>query len=243
MREFSTDRPDLTESPFTVDAGHVQLEMDFARVTRNRVDGERERTSEFAPLNLRLGVRNDFELGLFLSPYTRLRTTPRVGPSETHSGFGDVGLRAKWNFTGNDPAPGSESAPAFGLIADLTLPTSADGLGADRVEGALTLPVAFEWPGGWEGGAMTQLQFRHDSAEGYQTVWVNTATVGHELVKNVSGYVELAVETGSGAAVTSFSFGATWMLRPNLQLDAGGVIGLSHAADDLQFFAGISRRF
>src|SRR5258707_15821817 len=28
MRAFTTDRPDLTESPFTVDAGHFQLEMD-----------------------------------------------------------------------------------------------------------------------------------------------------------------------------------------------------------------------
>src|SRR5688572_5942243 len=27
MREMSTDRPDQTESPYTVDAGHVQVEM------------------------------------------------------------------------------------------------------------------------------------------------------------------------------------------------------------------------
>ena len=29
MRELSADRPDVTESPYTVDAGHVQLEMSF----------------------------------------------------------------------------------------------------------------------------------------------------------------------------------------------------------------------
>ena len=28
MREFNTDRPDKTESPYTVDAGHFQFEMD-----------------------------------------------------------------------------------------------------------------------------------------------------------------------------------------------------------------------
>ena len=30
MRPLSTDRPDTTESPYTVDAGHFQMEMDVA---------------------------------------------------------------------------------------------------------------------------------------------------------------------------------------------------------------------
>ena len=30
MRETNTDRPDKTEGPYTVDAGHVQIEMDLA---------------------------------------------------------------------------------------------------------------------------------------------------------------------------------------------------------------------
>ena len=29
MRELSTDRPDKTESPYTVDAGHLQIEVDL----------------------------------------------------------------------------------------------------------------------------------------------------------------------------------------------------------------------
>jgi hypothetical protein len=33
MRELSTDRPDRTESPYTADAGHFQLEMDFFNYT------------------------------------------------------------------------------------------------------------------------------------------------------------------------------------------------------------------
>ena len=31
LRELSPDRPDKTESPYTVDAGHFQLGMDFAK--------------------------------------------------------------------------------------------------------------------------------------------------------------------------------------------------------------------
>src|SRR5512140_1526866 len=36
MRELTPDRPDKTESPYTVDAGHLQLEMDAATFTLNR---------------------------------------------------------------------------------------------------------------------------------------------------------------------------------------------------------------
>src|ERR1700690_1895783 len=39
MRELSPDRPDETESPYTVDAGHFQLEMDFANYTYNETAG------------------------------------------------------------------------------------------------------------------------------------------------------------------------------------------------------------
>src|ERR1051325_1682105 len=43
LREMSTDRPDATESPFTIDAGRAQLESDFLSYTRNRLDGVRTR--------------------------------------------------------------------------------------------------------------------------------------------------------------------------------------------------------
>jgi hypothetical protein len=34
LHELSTDRPDRTESPYTVDRGRVQVEMDFANGPR-----------------------------------------------------------------------------------------------------------------------------------------------------------------------------------------------------------------
>src|SRR5436190_23093328 len=39
MREFRTDRPDKTESPYTVDAGHFQVEVDELRYTYDRYNG------------------------------------------------------------------------------------------------------------------------------------------------------------------------------------------------------------
>src|SRR6185436_3566020 len=55
MRELAADRPDKTDCPFTVDAGHFQIEMDFANMTYNRPNNERGNvyftTVEIAPMN------------------------------------------------------------------------------------------------------------------------------------------------------------------------------------------------
>src|SRR5205085_10150583 len=55
MRELTPDRPDETETPHTVDAGHYQLEMDFANFTYN-TGRETTRTWNFAPVNLKAGL-------------------------------------------------------------------------------------------------------------------------------------------------------------------------------------------
>src|SRR5688572_22582399 len=45
MREMSTDRPDVTESSKTVDAGHVQVELSFGDYVRDEQDGVKSETS------------------------------------------------------------------------------------------------------------------------------------------------------------------------------------------------------
>src|SRR5690349_13678522 len=52
MREMSTDRPDTTESPISVDAGHVQIEMDAVSVARDQGVTD----LALATLNLKLGL-------------------------------------------------------------------------------------------------------------------------------------------------------------------------------------------
>ena len=49
MRELSPDRPDKTESPYTLDAGHFMLEMDFANFTYDKSDGTTTKAWNIAP--------------------------------------------------------------------------------------------------------------------------------------------------------------------------------------------------
>lgn len=238
LRELATDRPDATESPFTVDAGRVQLEMDFANLTRNRLDGVRTTAWEVAPFNLRLGLTQHLELGVFVTPWQRETERPRFGPGEKRSGFGDTTLRGKLNLGGNEGGPF-----AWGLIADLKLPTASGGFSIGKCEGALTRPVAFELGGGWGGGAMTFVELRYTGGGHYRVVWGNSLTVGHDITEKLGGFAELTSLAGDAAHVATFNCGLTYSLARDVQLDGGVNLGVSRNAPDAQFFAGISRRF
>lgn len=243
LRAMATDRPDTTESPTTVDAGHVQLEMSFAAFERDRHtperDGVRAEAWNIAPLNVRLGLRHDLELQVVLDGYVRTETRePAAGRRERVEGFGDITLRLKRNFVGND---GGETAMA--LMPFVKLPTNSGGLGNGHLEGGVIFPVNFV-VGGIGLAAMTELDVvRNAAGDGYALTWLNTLAYGFDLTERLGGFVELASLTGEGRHALAFDCGLTYAVHADLQLDCGVNLGLTRAAPDLVVFAGLSRRF
>ena len=244
LRELTTDRPDVTESPYTVDAGWWQVEMDLVARTHdhNLSNGSDISSSalSFATINLRVGLTSSIDLQTVFATYNRLKVRDRMaGTRQDSSGFGDVTSRLKINFWGNDGG-----ASAFGLLPFVKWPTSQHGLGNNSVEGGLIVPYARNLPHGWDLGAMTEFDvMRNETDNGYIFEWVNTVTAGHALTENISFYVELATTLTHGADLATFDFGFMYTIGKNLQLDVGTNVGLTHAADDLNVFAGLSVRF
>src|SRR5262249_12379624 len=70
LREFDPDRPDVTDSPFTVDAGHIQFESGLFSYALSRPDRQDVVTEEFDILdtNIRLGITNYAEIDLGVPP-------------------------------------------------------------------------------------------------------------------------------------------------------------------------------
>lgn len=247
MRELSTDRPDQTESPHTVDAGHFQLEMDFLNFTHDRDTGGgadmRSRTWALAPLNLKLGLLNGVDLQLMLDSYVRSRVEDRAARiTEKASGFGDVTTRLKMNLWGND---GGKTA--FALMPFVKWPLSASNLRNGKTEGGLIVPLGIELAEGWGMGLMTELDFVRNAANtGYDREWVNSVTVSHDLTEKLGGYVEFFTVTGSARGFKwqgQLDVGLTYALRSNVQLDAGCNFGVTKSAPDYQPFVGLSYRY
>ena len=103
LRELTPDRPDKTESPYTVDAGHFQLEMDFANLTLDDSNGVRTRAWNVAPFNIKIGLLNNVDLQFVFDDYLWVCTHDRVtGITTPQSGVGDFTPPLKINVCGDD---------------------------------------------------------------------------------------------------------------------------------------------
>ena len=243
MRELTPDRPDKTESPYTVDAGHFQVEMDFANFTYDRTDGVTTRAWNIAPINLKVGLLNNADLQLIFDSYLHVRTEDRpAGTTTTQSGVGDLTARLKINLWGND---GGQTA--FGLLPFVKFPTSTDQLGNHAVEGGIIFPLAVKLPAGFDLGLETAVSFLQNASDTrYHEEFINSITVGHTIIGDLGGYVEFfsSISTERHSTwVGTVDVGLGYALTRNVQLDCGCNFGITRAADDLNPFAGITVRF
>ncbi len=87
MREFNTDRPDVTESPYTVDAGHFQYETSLVSYTHNNHQGERtDLLQALAVSNIKVGLLNNMDLQLVLEPYDNLYSRTKDSAARVQGG-------------------------------------------------------------------------------------------------------------------------------------------------------------
>ena len=101
MREMSTDRPDQTETPFSVDAGHFQVETDLFGYSRDSDDDSESESFAALSLNLKVGLLNNVDLQIGINPYIHNRTREKeLENFESESGFGDIVTRVKINQIG-----------------------------------------------------------------------------------------------------------------------------------------------
>jgi len=243
LRELATDRPDKTEGPTTVDAGHCQFEMDFATFTYDRTDGIRTKNWNIAPFNIRVGLLNTIELSLIFESYLRQAIDDRPGRTMSIlSGVGDFIARLKINLWGDD---GGQTA--FALFPFVKFPTSTGGLGNASVEGGAIFPFSIKLPAKVEMGMETGVSFlRNESGGNYHEEFVNSVTFTREIIGKLSGYCEFfsSVSTEHDSDwIGTVDLGVTYALTENLQLDCGCNIGVTRAAADINAFSGISVRF
>jgi hypothetical protein len=246
MREMSTDRPDQTESPYTVDAGHFQIEMDLANGTMDRDKSNggdvRSQVWNFGGLNLKVGLLNNVDIQFVLDGYVDARAKDYVANTSVRdSGFGEVQTRLKLNLWGND---GGKTA--FAIMPFVKWPLPQTALRSGKTEGGVIFPLAVELPAGWGMGLMTEVDFVRDSSNAFDTEYFNTVTFSHAIVGDLGGYVELAAlftPESEAQWQGQVDVGFTYGLNANTQLDIGCNFGVTSVAPDYNPFIGVTRRF
>ena len=232
-RPMSSDRPDVTESPITVDAGAMQAELSFVDYAKAGGD----RTVSAMPTNYKIGLTNNMDLQLVLEPYVDAQDGP-----VNSDGFGLTQLRWKINLWGND---GGDTA--LGIMPFIQAPTASTGLGSDRVEGGLIIPFATSLTEGVGLGLMLEGDLVYDEVDDdHEVEVVATAVVGVDITDALAGYVESISISGVEANADFrqiIGVGLTYTVNPDVIFDVGTNTGITgDDTDDFNAFAGVTFR-
>jgi hypothetical protein len=240
MRDLNPNRPDVTEGPYTVDAGHLQIESSFAEYTRDRANGATFTQWSVLPTNFRVGLLNNTELDVLLQPYLwqQIRSTPF---DDIGSGFGDSQIRLVQNLWGND---GGKTA--LGIIGFVSLPTARRELGTGFLQYGVIVPFAIELPLGFGLTTMAEFDFnRNDANTGYGVDYVHSASLDHKLLDKLDGYIEYVGHAPANLGETYQAFvdtGLIYALTDNLAIDCGVNIGISKHSTDVLAITGFTLR-
>ena len=236
-RPLATDRPDRTESPYSVPAGWLQVETDLVSHGRfERDDVSVTGTTVFA-FNAKYGLTRRVDAQFVFAPWFRAHTERSGLPTEENSGTGQAGLRAKINLVGND-----RGNSAIALLPFAFVPTRGDAI-FDAVTWGLVAPVSFGLDGDRAFSAMVGFVRLNNE----DTWLISSFSLASPIAGNLAAFVEVYVAMSGfeeGAPNdTTIDSGLTYALGPDWQLDTGVYYGITSSTEDWRVFAGASARF
>jgi hypothetical protein len=229
-----TDRPGVTNGPYTVDPGHLQVETGVLNFTYDHAT-RLSRVDVLGGTELRLGLVDKFEFDVTLNPFSWQRQDGQVT-----TGFGDTTLQGKWTIWSD------ASGAAVGVIPFVTFNTAQHSLGSGGTEGGMFFPVALSLPADIGLGMMPGIFAAPNGSHGVDPQVLGSINLSHPVIGALSAFGEFAgtidVKHPSDW-VGTIDFGLVYLITPNLQLDLGMNVGITKAAPDLNPFLGLSARF
>ncbi|WP_167852165.1 transporter [Hymenobacter elongatus] len=238
LEELRPDRPGYSESPFTVDAGHFQLESDVFRLLTRRESDGRKQDIYLNYMLLKLGLTTHTDVQAEFGSYSWKKHTRDQQEPERHQGFGDLTVRVKRNLLGADG-----QADALALIGFARLPVGR-AVGTSATEYGLMAPYSHDF----SKQLNLQLQLRSDlSYDGdlrqrFLMLAPSTA-IDYEFSAFLSAFAEVVGiwDTRQAAWQASFNVGPQLHLSDNVIVDFGTHLALTTEIDQ-EYFLGFSFR-
>lgn len=240
LRPMVPDRPGITESPYSVDAGHLQYEADIVRLLTRR-EGTTHGHDWYANHFLaKIGISDRTDFQVALDSYTNSHNYDDADPGATQvaKGVGDLTLRVKHTLVGDD-----DSRWALALIGYVLLPTGGQ-VGEGGYEPGLVMPAVYRINQHWSAGGQVAANyfFAREQGEHYLQL-TPTLTTDYEFTKLLEGFVELVGywDVRQASWRSSLNVGPQFDIGDNVQLDFGAHLPVTHGVDR-EYFLGLSFR-
>jgi hypothetical protein len=241
MRGFSTDRPTKSTLPYTVDAGHVQIETDLAVYAVGTQAGARLRGWTLFDPTIKLGLTSTIDLEVQATPHEAVIS--RTGSSRSATtGWGDTYARVKVNLIGDDGG-----ALAIAVAPSIKLPTAPAALGNRAVEGGVIVPVSVSLPKGFTLVSSPEIDvLRNTRSARYHESANFLLNLSHPVGKRWTVYAELFTTRSfehAVAPVYTVDTAVSFAISPRLQWDMGANFKIAGTVPGAQVYTGLSRRF
>lgn len=225
-----TDRPDFTESAQTVPKGMVQVE---AGMTLER--SGRERAITIGETLIRVAAGDKVEVRIGIPSYLRVSD----GFSR-ESGLNDAFLGAKFVLSEREKFP-------LALLVGTTLPTGSHRVAARKFspEAVLATEIGLSKKTGL---AFNTGVARPDDGAGRYNQFFGSVSLGVDVSEKIGAYLEAYAFNRTerdGQSQKFINGGFTYLMNPNLQLDARIGKGMGNDNDGSEYFYGfgVTKRF
>jgi hypothetical protein len=236
------DRPGKSSQACTVPAGHFQFESSAADWTLDRHGGERDTALAIGETDFKFGLTDRSHIDVDVVPWQRV--TSRSGAiRDRAAGFGDVIVNYKYRLTGADAALMVAVSPF------VKAPTAKHSLGNGKWEGGLVVPIQYAIPKSPLVLSFTpEIDWAADGdGHGHHAAMAQVANLGWQVNSklNLSGEVwgQWDWDPAGTTRQASADGAVAYLVRSDLQLDAGWNIGLNRVTPDVEIFAGIAKQF
>lgn len=236
MRGFETDRPDITESSYTVDAGHFQVETDIFKIEKNKTSGVQSSIYSYNLANVKLGLNNLTDIQFVINSLETEVINSSLSKQKSTQ-FGGITVRVKRNIWGNDIGK-----TALAIMPFVNVPFRK---GEGKITGGLIVPFSLSLANDWGFGAQIQADaIENENSSGYHLNYLASATLAHSLFKNCNFFVEsyITKETEINLFEYFFNTGLVYELGEHLKLDGGINYGIKQSSSKV-YFIGLSFRY
>lgn len=245
LRSFSPDRPLNAISPFTVDAGRLQIESDILNFSESSDRLTTTRTLAAVDPEVRLGLTRFLEFDVMTAGLQADRTTAKgTGRTlSTDTGTGAVTLQARYSVFGDDGG-----TYALALAPFVAIPSGDRHFGNQRIEGGVIAPLNIVLPSDFTLVLQTEVQAMRNGTGPAFASFTDLANLSHAVpgVDHLTASVEFTSVVNADRLTPdtyTFETALAYLATPNTQFDLGGFIGLNRAAPDFQVAGGVSQRF
>lgn len=239
LREMETDRPDVTESSYTVDAGHFQYEGDLLRMTLTEENGIRNQKIVFNNGTYKIGITNTFDIHFAFENYILNYQSEYNNRYVIRTqGLGDAIFRCKKNIIGNDSGEIS-----IAILLNIKVPTTSFYKNIN-IEGGVIFPFTLNYINDWAIGGEVEFQLLKKSGEpAYKSFYLQSLVVEHELTKKIAFFLEThyIYSNDLNRFENYINGGLIFIFNKNVHLDCGFNYGLQDYAYK-SYFVGMSYR-